>query len=153
MPCSSCGRRSSERQPVVWSTEMNFEGPDFVEIVYHGYGGTHLVLSPNRLFTSYGLHQRGDVFKVHVNDQRSAPSLFELYVAPEVPQAAAPELLAVAEVAPEPDGQPVHLAADPEPVVSEPVAVVPADPTPVSDQVVEPMAEVEAEQVSPTEAP
>ena len=106
-----------------------FDGVDFVEIVYRGYVGMHMVLSPRRFFSSYGLHTYGDRFRVHIEDQKAAPILFELL--PVVDAVAIAEPAAVAE-APAP--------------VSEEV------PAPVSEEVPVPVVEVTPE-VSPTEAP
>lgn len=104
---------------------MNFEGPDFIEILYAGYVGVHVVLSPRRFVQSYGLHTGGDRFKVHVEDQKAAPTLFQL-----IP----PEPVAEPVSAPEPETAPVV----------EPVAeVVPQ---------VEQSAQEVTQPVSPTEA-
>lgn len=47
-----------------------------VKIRYNGPTGNHLVASPLRKFTSYGMHTNGDIFCVHVDDQATVPQVF-----------------------------------------------------------------------------
>lgn len=49
-----------------------------IKIRYAGPVGNHLVASPLRKFSSYGMHTNGDIFCVHVDDQRTVPHIFEL---------------------------------------------------------------------------
>lgn len=53
------------------------EQENMVKVKYNGPIGTHIVPSPLRKFTNYGMHTNGDIFCVHVDDQRMAPYLFE----------------------------------------------------------------------------
>jgi hypothetical protein len=57
---------------------------DYVKIKYTGGVGNHIVHSPTRTVLHYGLHTRGDVFEVHINDQRERPALFVLVPEPSV---------------------------------------------------------------------
>ncbi len=47
-----------------------------IKIRYAGPVGNHLVASPLRKFSSYGMHTNGDVFCVHVDDQATVPHVF-----------------------------------------------------------------------------
>lgn len=49
-----------------------------IKIRYAGPTGNHLVASPLRKFSSYGMHTNGDVFCVHVDDQATVPQVFVL---------------------------------------------------------------------------
>ncbi len=49
-----------------------------VKIRYAGPTGNHLVASPLRKFSSYGMHTNGDVFCVHIDDQATVPHVFVL---------------------------------------------------------------------------
>lgn len=49
-----------------------------IKIRYAGPTGNHLVASPLRKFSSYGMHTNGDVFCVHVDDQATVPHIFVL---------------------------------------------------------------------------
>ena len=49
-----------------------------IKVRYAGPTGNHLVASPLRKFSSYGMHTNGDVFCVHVDDQATVPHVFVL---------------------------------------------------------------------------
>jgi len=55
-----------------------------IRIRYAGAVGNHLVPSPLRKFPSYGMHTNGDIFCVHIDDQRTAPAIFVLIEEPKV---------------------------------------------------------------------
>ena len=65
--------------------------PEMVKVVYRGSRGKHIVPSPLRKVRNYGMHTYGDVFCVHFDDQKTAPTWFELYVEPEPEVPAEPE--------------------------------------------------------------
>lgn len=66
---------------------------NMVKIRYGGPTGNHLVGSPLRKVGTYGMHTNGDVFCVHVDDQRTAPGVFIL-----LDEEPAPELAPVVTV-------------------------------------------------------
>lgn len=89
MVCKSCGGRKAApsatpsaapamSRSVSSNNTSAFSGPDFVEITYNGPVGNHMVLSPRRFFKNYGMHTKGDTFRVHVEDQKAAPIIFVL---------------------------------------------------------------------------
>ena len=80
--------------------------PEMVKVVYRGSRGKHIVPSPLRKVRNYGMHTYGDVFCVHFDDQKTAPTWFELYVEPEpeVPAEPEPEPEPVVEAPVEADG-------------------------------------------------
>ena len=75
--------------------------PVRVEIQYAGPVGTHLVPSPTRKVSTYGMHTRGDTFLVHQADQENSPNIFVLAAQPQH-QAVAPPAEKNMQAAPAP---------------------------------------------------
>lgn len=141
MPCKNCNQNVGT-QSVVAGT-VDFDGPDFVLIEYNGYVGNHMVLSPRKFFKSYGLHSKGDRFKVHVEDQKAAPAIFVLVVEETAP---APEAAAV------PNEEAQNDAADTGNATTDPAAATTGEaPATAEDATVTVDAGTEEEELPPLE--